>query len=382
MVRTPSILLKAFTLTVALLGLTACVDAPKAGDTSNTSIYVYDSGALSIKAWSDVATLFAATTVPAQNREITGGAISNSSNVLGWGGLAMDTRNNRIYLVFENGLVARVEHARTQNGDLTNSSDLTTFTLGSSSDRFSGGSTFGSAVLDSAGTLYATETSTNGGTDTRIWAVANAGSIGSGSTVAANGSFIQSLATGDSGATGVAVGSNNVVYAFFANGNSVTVSFSQTLNGARIRASSGGVFPYSTSLVIGDATTLGTSATYGSLAFDSSTTALYATRTTSDTTQPAVVVFTPGQFNAGSPNAAPNRTLGDTVASLPNLRFIVHAGTKDWLAGASRVASGTGTGVGTNSLFLWKAPSAGGTAVQFLLGSSVAIRGLALDGNS
>jgi hypothetical protein len=377
MIRT----LRLVTLCLSFLAITSCVDAPKAGDTANAALYVYDSTSKSVKVWKDLAVVYSNSTMASPDREISGGAISNAQNVLGWGGVALDNSGNRLFLVFENGTVARIERFRTASGTLTLATDLTTFTLGGSSDRLSGGSVFGEASMSPGGTLYVTETpATSGSTGARIWAVANAGSVAAGSTVAASGNVVEVVGGGDIGCTGVAAGQSGAVYALFGSGNSVYDNLGNVLDGVRVRATSSASFnPLSANVLIGSSTLLGDSASFGSLAYDSAYNVLYATRTSSTTTNPSVLVFTPSQFTSGIPNQAPTRTLADTVASLPNLRILAHGGNKDWLAGADWV-TGTGSGSASTSLYLWKNPSAGGLATRIITTSG--IRGLAIDGNS
>jgi hypothetical protein len=366
-----------------------CVDAPKTGDTSNTSLYVFDIASQTVKVWSDVNTVYAAPTAPpVPDRVVTSGSISNMG-LLAWGGMALDYSGNRLYLLSEDGKVVRIERIRSQNGSLTLSTDITTFYLGdnsNSSDRLSGGSTFGQiAISASQGTLYATETATTGGA-TRIWVVANAGSVPSGTKYPMAGNTLRSIDSNDLAGTGagVAAGASGTVFGFFTGGSTVYDGLGQNgVDGPRLRSTNTASFANSSNVLIGNLTGLGSAPTFGSLAFDISGNRLYLARQDSTGTLPAVLVFTPGQFGTSTFNQAPAGNLGEISSALPSLRFISHAGTKDWLAGANMTAAGTAQ----NTVFLWKAPSvksATGTypsATAVTLSSSIAVRGLAFDGN-
>lgn len=370
--------LTALGLALTALGTLGCVDAPKAGDTSGTTLYVFDAASKSVKVWADVNTLYdAPTAVPAPGREISGSAITNVAT-LGWGGMALDTSGNRLYLVSETGDVARIEKARTANGALSQFSDLAGFSLGNSStDRFSSGSLFGQASVGN-NVLYVTEYSKDG-LASRLWRVNDPGSVMPQTNVPRDSSVVTVPDAGDKNGTGVAAGQGSDFFAFFGGGKSVfDTSGTTATDGPRMRYGNG-TFTQMGNVVIGLNSKLGTSdvTTYGTMGFDRALQLLYVARQWPNSGEAAVMVFTQSQFNQANANQAPSRVLPETVATLPNLRFITHGGTKDWLVGGDRVGD-----AGTNILRLWKTPSAGTASVPVNLGASVVLRGLALDGNN
>jgi hypothetical protein len=366
-----SSLLLSLLLAATLLGMVGCVDKVGAGDTSGTRVYVFDNASGTVKIWDDALTLYTSTTTPSPTRVLTGGSISNRAP-LGWGGLAVDTTANRLYLVSATGVVTRIERVSTQNGAITQASDISTFSLGDpGSDRFSSGSVFGQAAVNpGTGTLYVAESSADR-VSTRIWVVPGAGSV-TGNVPKSNAI---SGVVDDKGYGGVAPGQGSLFFSFFAGGDTIYDGLGQNpQDGARIRTGSG-AFNY---VIVGANTKLtDTATTYGSLAYDSGNNVLYVCREASSSSLPAVLVFTNSQLTGSILNPVPARNLGDTADQLPLLRFITHAGTKDWLAGGN-----VATGTGTNNLYLWKAPSAGGVATRISLDSAVQVAGIALDGSN
>ena len=378
-------------LAAALLGATGCVQAPTGG-TSGTSIYVYDNASESVLVWNDVNTLYAAPTAPpAADVTLTAGNISNMAPV-GWGGLAADPTTNCLYIVAATGgAVTRISQLSTQTGAVTNSYDIATFTLSDTNTAFSN-STFGQACVDStANTLYVTETGASR-TTSRVWVIPSASTVLSGSSLSDSGATI-GVISNDYGYSGVAVGQNHLVYGYFPNGDTLYSNILQNvpLDGGRIRqGTSAGWYSalITTDVLVGPLTELSDpdiSTTYGTLGYDTVNNILYCARQadaappSGTTVLPAVVAFTPGQFTASNFNVAPasSPTLSDTATSLPDLRFITHAGIKDWLAGGDMVSS-----AGTNVLHLWKAPSGGGSSVTVTLAAGVAVGGIALDGTN
>ena len=381
-------------LAAALLGATGCVQAPTGG-TSGTSIYVYDNASESVLVWNDVNTLYAAPTAPpAADVTLTAGNISNMAPV-GWGGLAADPTTNCLYIVAATGgAVTRISQLSTQTGAVTNSYDIATFTLSDTNTAFSN-STFGQACVDStANTLYVTETGASR-TTSRVWVIPSASSLLSGSTVTDTGSTIPVI-NNDYGYSGVAVGQSHLVYGYFPNGNTLYSNILQNtpLDGGRIRqgTTSGWYSQYlTTDVLVGPLTELSDATTlYGTLGYDTVNNILYcarggnATPASGTTVLPAVVAFTPGQFTTSNFNVAPTSTptFSDTVATLPNLRFITHAGLKDWMAGADTTSSTGGSASATNLIHLWQSPSAGGASVEVTLPSGVAVAAIALDGSN
>ena len=367
-------------LAAVLLTALGCVQGATGG-TAGTSIYVYDNASGNVLVWNDVNTLYDTPTAPpAVDATLTAGNISNMKP-LAWGGMAVDPSHDALYLVAAaGGAVTCITQLSTQTGAVTVANDITTFNLGQSTDVYSGGS-FGQAFVNpQTNTLYVTETNSDR-TASRIWVVPSASATG-GATVPVSSTI--PVISNDMGFSGVAVSKGGTVYGYFPNGNTIYSNLLQNtpLDGGRIRAGSGSfsTLPVS-NVVVGDLTDLSDSTTtFGTLAFDTVNNLLYCARqasSTATTPLPAVVQFNPGQFTSSNFNVAPNATLGDTAATLPNLRFITHAGLKDWLAGADMVSS-----AGSNSLYLWKAPSTGGSATTVTLTTGIAIGGIALDGNN
>jgi len=131
----------------ALLLLQGCV-----GDSSGTTLYVYDNASSSVRVWDDVSVVYTAaqagTVVAAPDRVIESSLYA--SMTLAWNGLAVDDTRNRLYLVSQAGTVYVIAEAKTQNGTLSSTSDITSFTLGESTERYSSDSVFGPASLDSS----------------------------------------------------------------------------------------------------------------------------------------------------------------------------------------------------------------------------------------
>jgi hypothetical protein len=360
-----------FAALLTLLPILGCVDKPAPGGTAGTRLYLYDNASKSVKVWDDVEALYTATQAPDYSRELKGDRIAKVG-ILGWGGLAVDHSNDRLYLVAANGVVTRVEKASTLNGKIKQASSVGTFTLGDpDQDRFSGGSVFGQAALNSdRDVLYVTETSKSRKA-TRVWKVANAGTA---KGIVPLGRALKG-SEGDEGALGVAAGKGGTLYAYFIHGEPVPDDRSgHEHEGARIRFGQGELGK----AILGDRTLLeDTTTTYGSLAYDASRDELYVSRQASRGSHPPVVVFKADQFDGRTLNPAPVRTLGGATSTLEHLRFISHGGTKDWLAGADMVK-----GKGTFHLHLWKAPQEGGAATTLRLDSDLQVAGLALDGEN
>ena len=375
-------------LAAVLLAATGCVDAPSGG-TAGTSIYVYDNASSAVMVWKDVDKLYASPAAPPlPDYTLTAGQITNRSP-LAWGGLAVDATHNCLYMVAASGgAVTCITQLSNQTGAISQASDLTTFNLGQSTDDYANGS-FGQAYVDPAkNVLYVCETQPLRAA-TRVWVV-NGASGTLGLTVPVS-SIIPAISN-DQGYSGVAAGQNGLVYGYFPNGDTLYSSLFNNvpLDGGRIRqGTASGFFSnqiISTNLLVGPLTGLSdASTTYGTLAYDSVNNLLYCSRqassaaTTSGTVLPAVEVFTPGQFTSSNFNVAPatSPVLSDTASTLPNLRFIVHAGIKDWMAGADALS-----GSPTNLLHLWKAPSSGGASVTVTLPAGVEVGGIALDGSN
>jgi hypothetical protein len=288
-------------------------------------------------------------------------------DTLSWGGLCLDSSNNRIFLVNETtGDVVRVNNIRNQSGTISSTSpDVATFTLGTSSDRLSSGK-FGQTAIDSAtGNLFITEKNDS---DTRIWVVGGAGSIADGTTV----QLTSLTVSGDKECTGVAAGLIGQVYAYFNSGNAIGID---QISGPRLRKGASTGFPSDTSVLVGTNTTLGK---YGSLALDSGNNILFVARHNVDASASGVPVlaFSIGKFNGGGFNQAPDFTLG-TAAAQGNIRVLSHPGNKEWLAA---LTSTTETAAG--AIHIWKLPRDTATVVKVKTISSGLFKGIAFDGNN
>lgn len=355
---------------LAALGLQlGCVDVPAGGSTGGTSLYVFDGATGNILVWSDANAVYSASALPAADRTISGNSLQQVKT-LGWGGMAMDPANNRLLLVSQSGKVVRIERARTQSGSLSSTNDIALFTLGSSSDRLGSNSVFGQASVDSTtGTLYVTETTD---TDARVWVVTNPASIGDGGTAPL--SQIRASSGTDIKGTGVAAAQGSV-FAYFGGGDNLRDASNLTYGGARIRRNVGGSFPAnSQALVYADGTTLGAT---GSLALDTTGSGrLYVLRIASSGAvgDPPILAYSYSAFT-GVFDQTWDATLGK-AADQANLRFITHAGNKDWLAGADMASN-----AGTTRLWLWKSPSSDGSYKSFDL-TGGQILGIAFDGSN
>jgi len=369
------------TLLAALGGL-GCVNPPPP-DTTKTPIYVYDQASHSVLVWDDInaiADLAAGAAAPAPTRTITSSVFTNMGT-LAWGGMVLNTYTNELFLVSESGNVVRVEKAANQAGDLEQVLDIATFTLGNPSIDRLASSVFNQVGIDtSTGNLYACETGSNA--LCRIWLVSGPNNIPN-LGMAAAGTYVQDTVAPDTGGYGATVGPSGSVIGYFLGGQYVIDSLGHENTGPRLRIATGTSFDPLDNVIVGSNTLLGDSNTlYGSLAYDADYNTIYVARTLAG--GQAVEFFGQGQFTAGTMNQAPTGSLPDTSASLPNLRIIAHARTKDWLAGADVLPStvtATSTGAGTNQLHLWKAPSLLPASATYSLGAGVAIRGMALDGS-
>ena len=354
-----------FGLMASLVLLVSGCKEPDAasGGTSGAALYAYDSSSSAIFVWTDLSTLYdASSSTAAPNKQITSSVFSSKISSLAWGGLCFDNQKAYLYLVSDSGNIVRVSNIRSQSGTVS-SSEVVSFSL-SNTGRLSG-STFGQAGLDAqTDNLYITE---NSGSSTQIWVVPNASSQVQDASIT-----LQALqTTGDSGGTGVAAASGSV-YAFMLDGS--TVGTVVTYSGPRLRKGTSSAFTDANTL-IGSSTLLGK---YGSLTLDTGNGYLFMARHNTDagvTTAP-ILVFTTGQFGQAY-NQAPTTTLGSASAQA-DLRVIAHAGSKDWLVGLRGNGS---TSYGT--IFVWKSPT-GGTAAKAITASPATslFKGVAVDGNA
>lgn len=372
-------------------------------------LYVWDNTSASVEMWKDVNNVYnpslpgaTDTTVPDADQTITSTSIIGGpgSITLGWGGMAMDITNNTLYLVNQNtGAVYVIYNANTQNGNLSSTTDITSFTLGSSTSggsvpaRISTTSVFGQASLDPAtNTLYVMETDPNSG-NCQLWYVSPANNQVNGGT---SGQVMG--VSNDLWGCGVA-GQGGYVFALYGNGSAIydPTNLNQAYTAPRLRRGQNKAFPLNAAdntigvaLLTGPATDFYTPTPliWSSLALDTLNNALYVAPelAANPTTAPAVLKFDQSLFNGGI-NQAPTATLADTQADLPDLRLISHPQNSDWLLGADftpdTATAGGGlllTGTGKAVLHVWKNPSKGGSSTEVTLPGVTEIRG-ALIGN-
>ena len=229
-------------LAIAFLGL-ACVDTPGGGTSGGTVLYAYDNSAQQLIEW-DASTFYDSDS-PTTLKIVSSTVFTNKMGNLSWGGLCLDSSNNQLYLVNETtGVVVRVNNIRGKSGAIaSNSPDVVTFTLGSSSDRLASGK-FGQAAIDSATrTLFVTEKNDSG--DTRIWVVSSAANQLQDSVVAVSNSI---TVAGDTACSGVAAGLGGQVFAYFNSGNAIGID---AINGPRLRKGTSGGFSPGTSVLVG-----------------------------------------------------------------------------------------------------------------------------------
>lgn len=361
-------LLLGFSLALPLL-LSGCIKSGDgAGAVNGTKLYLYDGAASQILVWNDLATTYDAAATPAADLTLTSSALARSKPV-GWGGMALDTSRNCLYLLYQDGSVIRIGQLRSQSGAIA-SSDLVLFTL-DSSQRLTG-SVFGQLALDSqTDTLYACESGSSG--TSRVWTVSSPDTLPNSGTAPL--AVISDDESG-TGSLGVAAGQSSV-FAYFAGGNQVTSSSLTTYNGPRLRGGTRSAFGAS-DVIIGDTTGLDQSAT-GSMAFDTAGNTVFvgldtgSTSAGSPTSGAPVLAFQTGQFGL-SPNQQPHYWM--TSLGTGTLAAIAHAGTKAWLAGVQ-----TSGGAGVQEIVVWKQPASGVVSKPLVLGPSTALyRAVAMDG--
>jgi hypothetical protein len=365
---------------VLALGGSSCVDPPGedgGGRVGGTSLYVFDSanGATNrILVYSDIAVLFNNPDVK-PSRELRGSLIDSVRN-LAWGGMCFDSNRNRLYLVSESGDVVRINRARSQNGNITSQLEIVSFRLGESDGQHLSGGKFGQAAIDhGSGDLYVTESNSS---RSRIWLITRPGDIANGASVS-DSNILPYI--GDRGGASVAIGTGGSVYAYFQDGVNLPMPTGITYSGPRLRKGGSSGFDLYASLIIGDAsesTNKTKMGRYGSLAADNSGNVFFAKHLydAGDLSGQALLVFRHGQFNPGMSQAPET-----SFSNISNLRVLSHAFTKDWLVGAT---SHPNTEDGAGTVWIWRVPTLGAAAAskELNLGSSMSIRGLALDGSN
>jgi len=390
---------KQFKMIVGAAWLAGMLAMPGCKGKDGAPLYVYDGGTNSVLAWDDVDTIhadqIAGTTVPDADRIITSTLLTSLTPPLAWGGLAVDSNTNMLYLVTQDGVVTRISSANTRSGALTETSEIVQFYLGSAStDRFSSGSVFGQASVDPTNNvLYVMETSTDG-TGARVWSLPSASEITSGYSFSPATSYTDGVAN-DTWGSGLTAGTSSRVFALFGGGTSITDPRTDAnVGGPRLREGqrgTTGLFPTSSldlnlgiNVIFGDSTGLTGTTDYGSLAFDGANNAVYvfaqpaSTFATTVTATAVIQVFDQGLFGTGG-NQAPSRTLTDVPS---DLRIIAHPLNSDWLLGATYTPDSTTApgllGTGAATLLIWKDPSGGGTATAVTLPGVTSILGMAV----
>ncbi len=351
-------------LAIAVLGL-ACVDVPGSGSTGGTVLYAYDNNAHQLIEWD--ATTFFDSDSPITLKVVSSTVFTNKMGNLSWGGLCLDSSNNRLFLVNETtGDVVRVNNIRKQSGQISSTSpDVATFTLGNSSDRLSSGK-FGQATIDpGTGTLFVTEKNDS---DTRIWVVNGAAGILDGTTVQLSPLTV----SGDKACTGVAAGLGGQVFAYFDTGNAIGIN---QINGPRLRKGISGGFAPDASVLVGSTTTLGK---YGALALDTGNNFLFVARHNVDASVVGIPVlaFSLSKFGGGGYDQAPDFKLG-TDADQGSIRVLSHAGNKEWLAALT--SSGESP---AGAIHIWKQPRDSASVVKIKNITSALFKGIAFDGNN
>ena len=372
-------------LLLCLAALPGCV-----GDSGGRTLYVYDNASSSVQAWADVDVVYqaaaAGTAVAAPDRTILSSLYS--SITLAWDGLALDSNRNLLYLVSEGGTVYVITKAATQDGSISATTDITSFALGEATDRYSAGSVFGQAAVDASDNiLYVMETAKDG-SGSRVWKVTGASGQVNGNSLTPAASYTFGISSDTYGA-GLAAVPGGGVYGLFGGGSAV-YSSTETYTGPRLRLGPAGSFVapnvlgVSSDVLIGGDTLLANPMTYGSLGYDAQNRALYVFGGPA-TSSTAILVFNAGEFSLGGFDQAPARSLGDSAADLASLRILSHPANSDWMLGANATAVTGTTGTGQATLFIWKAPSEGGAAIQAALpettAGAVQIRGMAIGGN-
>lgn len=343
-----------------LLLLLACIkgDGGASGATGGTALYLFDGSASQILVWKDLDGTYQAATTPAADLTLSSSALVRSQP-LAWGGMVLDAQRNRLYLLYQDGTLLRIDQLRQQSGTIQ-SNNLVLFTL-DSSQRLSG-SVFGQLALDpQSDILYACERGSSG--TSRVWAVAQP-DLYPNSGVAPFTTVADDQA--GTGFVGAAAGLGSV-YAYFAGGNQV-ISGTTTYNGPRLRKGASGGFGASR-VIIGDRTGLDQSAS-GVLALDTAGNTLFAGLDTgsisanSPTGGAPIVAFQTGQFGL-SVNQAPTFWLGDS--STGAIQALAHAGTKAWLVGLQGSKSS-----GIQTILVWRQPAAGVAAKSLAIGPTTA----------
>lgn len=349
-------------LAVALVAMglgMGCID-DVASTAGSVSLYFYDDASDSVKVWDGADIAFEQSAPEKPDREITGTQFDKDKG-LTVGGLAFDDSNNCLYLLFKSGKMVRIDRVRSQNGDLSSSSDVVSFKLDSSKFLDGTNQELTQLTIDSGqGALYIAEKSDSQG---RFWYVPDAARKTSLDVIAPS----EINTTENTKCTGVAA-FNSALYAYYGGGDPIAdnSSPSKDLSGARLRmGAASGWMPRANVFVYPD-DTLGN---LGSLALDRDNNVLYLCRQQGDALmQPPILAYETKDFSTGF-SFKGYRELGK-ASECPGMKFITHAGSQDWLAGAG----------GNGNIYMWK-NAKDGQAFKALSVSGAQIMGLAFDGN-
>lgn len=378
-------------LAAALAAALGCV-----GQEPANGLYVFDNASHSVLVWSSLDELHAAArdnqAAPEPARRLRSAQLGRAS--LGWGGMAMDTIHQRLYLVTDRGVVYVILNPAHKNGDLRQRDDLISFRLRpSGSDGFPSDSTFGPVALDPASdVLYVME---NARDAARVWHLARASQVRDGDSVGSQHNT--SRAGNDQAGVALAAAPNHRFFALFGEGDATNDGRGRGTDGPRLRMGEHRgehpAFPPRANnrdlhLLAGPATRLPEPLEYGSMVYDDHHHCLYVwtapqpeTRSQPGQEPPPepgrkrIEVFTFNQFH-GAPDQAPSRHLTHVP---PDLRILAGPPRGDWLLGAASARpSARGEAAGQATLYLWKNPSEGGRAVTLRnLAAGAQIRGLA-----
>lgn len=400
----------------ALLALAAHLGCP--GKLAGTELYVFDGHSHTVLVWKNIEELYdaaeASKALPEPERKIESDEFNDLR--LAWGGMALDSDTDTLYLVSVSGRVVAIYRASSQKGKLSAKADIYAFNVGKDSGRESNSDwTFGQASLDpSQDCLYLMEGTRNGNAH-RIWQVRSPGNRGRFSLNARTlqtGKDTSFSGKSDRQVAGLAAGNGGRFYVLFGDGERMDDSDNHAVRGPRLRqgqnrgrgadlAVNADGDPIHT--LIGAETKLSSPFRYGALAYDGRHQELYVYAGIKPTPEskavPEILVFDEGQFT-GRSNQPPRRTLPGAPA---DLRVLVHPPHADWLLGASFTAFQaepkskreedmdhrpsvdstltSGTGDGKAQLTIWKSPHDSDEPITITLPEVQEIRGMAIGGH-
>jgi hypothetical protein len=188
-----------------------------------------------VMAWDDVSAIYENGTASTSDRTITSSSLDFT---LGWGGMALDKNSQYLYLVSTDGVVARIRNVSTQNGALTSTSDIITFTLDDTGTDAAGSGVYGQAAVNSAGSLLFVTEANASNSKSQIWVIPTSamtnGTTLTESNVTLIGNTTVSGGVSDKACTGVSASSNKV-FAYFNKGGSISPNSTGTYTASRLR---------------------------------------------------------------------------------------------------------------------------------------------------